>query len=71
MKTTVIIPARNERELSEVPAAVLKPLKIIPVKTIDNVFDVMLLPVGSEEKAAEHKSKTKKVRKSSKIAAKK
>lgn len=68
---TVIIPARNERELSEVPAAVLKPLKIIPVKTIDNVFDVMLLPVGSEEKAAEHKSKTKKVRKSSKIAAKK
>ena len=39
---TVIIPEKNERELSEVPVAVLKPLTIIPVKDIDQVFDLVL-----------------------------
>ncbi|MBM3326242.1 MAG: endopeptidase La [Calditrichaeota bacterium] len=43
---TVIIPERNKRELSEVPPAVRKPLKIIPVKNIDEVFDQMMLPIG-------------------------
>ncbi len=40
----VIIPERNKRELSEVPHAVLKPLKIITVKNIDEVLDLVLLP---------------------------
>jgi len=57
---TVIIPERNQRELSEVPDDVLKPLEIIPVKTIDNVFDVMLLPVDSKIKSAATKRKTRK-----------
>ena len=38
----VIIPDRNRKELSEVPPAVRRPLKIIPVKTVDEVFDIML-----------------------------
>ena len=39
----VIIPERNKRELSEVPEAVRKPLNIIPVKTIDEVLELMLV----------------------------
>ncbi|MBT7788349.1 MAG: endopeptidase La [Calditrichaeota bacterium] len=58
---TVIIPARNQRELSEVPEDVLKPLEIIPVKTIDNVFDVMLLPADSKTKSSVPAKKTRKV----------
>lgn len=45
---TVIIPEKNKRELSEVPVAVRKPLKIIPVKTIDEVLDKMLLPIDDK-----------------------
>ncbi len=44
----VILPEKNKRELSEVPEAVRKPLEIIPVKNIDEVFKIMLLP---EEKS--------------------
>jgi len=40
----VIIPEKNKRELSEVPEAVRKPLKITPVKNVDQVLDIMLLP---------------------------
>ena len=40
----VIIPEKNRRELAEVPPAVRKPLKIISVKNIDDVFDIMLHP---------------------------
>ncbi len=42
---TIIIPERNKRELSEVPEAVREPLTIIPVKTIDDVFEHVLLPL--------------------------
>jgi len=45
---TVLIPERNKRELSEVPEAVRKPLKIIPVKTVDEVFDLMLVGQKAE-----------------------
>lgn len=40
---TVIIPERNRRELTEVPDAVKEPLNIIPVKTVDEVFEIMLV----------------------------
>ncbi len=44
---TVIIPERNRKELAEVPEAVKEPLEIIPVKTVDQVLDIMLyLPVA-------------------------
>ena len=38
----VIIPEKNRRELAEVPPAVRRPLDIIPVCNIDEVFDIML-----------------------------
>jgi len=40
----VIIPEKNKRQLSEVPDDVKDPLKIYPVKDIDEVFKLMLLP---------------------------
>ncbi len=40
----VIIPDRNQRELSEVPPAVRDPLELFPVKTLDEALDLMLLP---------------------------
>lgn len=39
---TVIIPERNRRELTEVPVAVRELLEIIPVRTVDEVFRIML-----------------------------
>ena len=38
----VIIPRDNERDLTEIPNKITKELEIIPVKWIDEVFDVAL-----------------------------
>ena len=38
----VIIPKDNERDLTEIPSKITKELEIIPVKWIDEVFDVAL-----------------------------
>lgn len=46
----VIIPERNQRELSEVPPPVKRPLEIITVKTIDEVLDYMLYPTVTTTK---------------------
>lgn len=43
---TVLIPERNKRELSEVPEAVRKPLKIIPIKTVDEALEIMFDAAG-------------------------
>lgn len=40
--TTVIIPHQNEKDLVEMPANIKQGLKIIPVRWIDEVFDVAL-----------------------------
>ena len=47
----VIIPKDNEKDLSEVPANVLKTIKIIPVQNVDEVMNTALLP--KEDNAAE------------------
>ena len=39
---TVIIPYENKREIEELPAVVQKDVSFIPVKSVDEVFDVML-----------------------------
>ncbi|MGY0504035.1 endopeptidase La [Luteimonas sp. e5] len=39
---TVIIPQENEKDLTELPEAVTKNLKIVPVKWIDEVLDLAL-----------------------------
>ncbi len=55
--TKVIIPEKNKRQLSEVPEEVKKPLTIYPVRDIDEVFNLMLLP-------AEKKKRTRRTTKS-------
>jgi len=45
--TTVIIPEENRKDLAEIPEAVTKGMKIVPVKWIDEVLDLALeRPVG-------------------------
>jgi hypothetical protein len=39
---TVIIPYENKREIEELPAVVQKDVSFIPVKSVDEVFDIML-----------------------------
>jgi ATP-dependent Lon protease len=40
---TVLIPADNEKDLADIPKNVIKTLKILPVKTIDEVLSYALL----------------------------
>ena len=40
--TTVIIPSENEKDLVEIPENIKGTLKIVPVKWIDQVFDIAL-----------------------------
>lgn len=39
---TVIIPAQNEKDLVEIPKAILKKIQIIPVTEVDEVLKVAL-----------------------------
>ncbi len=63
--TTILIPAENEKDLTEIPDNIKAKLKIIPVRWIDRVLEVALahqptpLPEGSEETAAASKAKQK------------
>ena len=53
---TVIIPDENKKDLADIPAAVTKHMKIVPVKWIDEVLDLALerpLP-GRVAKAEAH-----------------
>jgi len=55
---TVIIPKDNEKDLAEVPANVIKALKIIPVENMDEVLKVAFVKedeIGKEVIAAETK----------------
>jgi ATP-dependent Lon protease len=40
---TVIIPAKNKKELEEIPAAVKRKLKFVPVHNMDEVLEIALL----------------------------
>ncbi|MDR3154152.1 MAG: endopeptidase La [Deltaproteobacteria bacterium] len=42
--TTALIPAGNSQDLDEVPPEVLEGLEIVPVRTLDEVIDIALLP---------------------------
>lgn len=44
---TVIVPAKNNKELVEIPATIKRKLKFIPMQNMDEVLDIALLaPVG-------------------------
>lgn len=44
---TVIIPAKNKKELTEIPSVIKRKLKFMPVYNMDEVIDIALLaPVG-------------------------
>ncbi len=61
---TVIIPAKNNRELVEIPAAIKRKLKFIPVANMDEVIDLALLaPVGKTTRQAGLAKKAKSTQK--------
>ncbi|MDP9365051.1 MAG: endopeptidase La, partial [Chloroflexota bacterium] len=52
---TFVLPRRNAKDLSELPAVVREGMDLIQVDTLDQVLDVALLPAG--EGAAEERSR--------------
>jgi ATP-dependent Lon protease len=56
----VVIPIENERDLKEIPANIKSGLKIIPVRWIDEVFEIALQhsPQPLEEDEAEEQRKS-------------
>ncbi|MGD9369427.1 MAG: endopeptidase La, partial [Desulfobacteraceae bacterium] len=62
---TVIIPAKNKKELVEIPAAIKRKLKFIAAHNMDEVLDIALLktkkkPAGSTKRTRRSKSTIKK-----------
>ncbi len=47
--TTVIIPEENEKDLVEIPKNIISRMKIIPVRWIDQVFDIALTRMPQAE----------------------
>ena len=66
--TTAIIPAENEKDLTEIPKNIKDKLKVIPVRWIDQVLELALahqptpvqIPSGEEATETKVKAKTKK-----------
>ena len=54
---TVIIPYDNKREIEELPTVVQKDVSFIPVKTVDEVFDIMLGDGNKQGNAAKNSQK--------------
>ena len=38
---TVIIPVKNKKDLNDIPVSVKKKIRFIPVKDIDEIFDLV------------------------------
>jgi ATP-dependent Lon protease len=59
--TTVIIPEQNRKDLEDVPRHILKKIKVIPAKTIDDVLKVALekFPPTTPAPGKSQPSKTK------------
>jgi ATP-dependent Lon protease len=53
----VILPARNEKDIEELPRSVRKELELVFVTHMDEVLPVALLEAEPEAKPAKRKSK--------------
>ena len=51
---TVLLPARNKKDLEDVPAAALKQVEVIFLESIEDAIEVALEPTGESLKAAQH-----------------
>ena len=51
---TVIIPAKNKKELEEIPASIKRKLKFVPLQNMDKVLEIALL---AAEKTPSRKTK--------------
>ncbi len=60
----VVIPEKNLRDLSEVPDDVTRLLEITTVKNIDEVLEIMLLPIAAKESTNKRRTSRKGTQKS-------
>jgi ATP-dependent Lon protease len=67
--STILVPAKNLRELSEIPAKARRKLKIIPVAHMDQVLELALVSKPVKKKPAK-KTKKKAVKKPAKTVGK-
>jgi ATP-dependent Lon protease len=71
--TTIVIPEQNRKDLEEIPKHILKKIKIVTAKTIDDVLKLTLEkyppPAPAPAKGMPHKPKAaaKRVRSHSKV----
>ena len=56
---TVIIPARNRKDLVEIPAEIRKQITFVPVSRVDDVLAAALKVKTSRKKAAAKKRRAK------------
>ncbi|MFH1672880.1 MAG: endopeptidase La [Pseudomonadota bacterium] len=54
---TVIIPEKNKKDLAEIPKNLRKKLRFIPVKHMDEVLKIVLMPKSEEQKAESKKQR--------------
>jgi len=61
--TTAIIPAENEKDLTDIPKNIKDKIKVIPVRWIDQVLEIALshqpTPIEGSDVATVEKPKTK------------
>ena len=57
---TVIIPARNKKDLEDIPKYVMKDMEFVPVETVDEVFEVAL--ISKAKSKAKKKTARKKIK---------
>ena len=61
---TVIIPAKNKKELEEIPATIKRKLKFIPLQNMDQVLDIALMaPETKPLRKTKGSSRTKNTKK--------
>ena len=61
---TVIIPAKNKKELEEIPATIKRKLKFVPLQNMDEVLDIALLaPVKNPPRKISRSSRAQTVKK--------
>ena len=58
---TIIIPAKNEKDLIEIPKELREKINFIPVKTVEEVFDIALVGWNERKKAISKKKKKMRV----------
>ena len=60
---TVIIPAKNKKELEEIPSSIKRKLKFVPLQNMDQVLEIALLaPVKKTSRIPKRSTRAQKAK---------